>query len=187
MRLLSSEEYQGRINPWLNRNLQVAHAIPFSFPTFRSLIVNEFFLFLLAITLFALMNIVISFMFSLPGMGSKSVGESFSSTFASPKKFIVFSLIVMIYMRVAMAMIGRLTTEVSVRIFGFSMMMCIVLFSEYTPDLYAWLDGKVTNYYSHSSSTMFMVWLLVSIAFSSKLVRQFREAKNKKVVLALTS
>ena len=57
MKILSSEEYQDRINPWLNKHMNLAHSIPVAFPHFRSVIANEAFLFALTIAIFVVIYI----------------------------------------------------------------------------------------------------------------------------------
>jgi hypothetical protein len=182
MRLVTGKEYRERINPWLNKNMHIAHSIPVSFPQFRSTIAGEAFLLVVTIALFVVMNVVIALLFSLPGMGSRTVGENLSFTFKSPNAFAVLALIILIYVRLAMIMVSKLKHEVSVAIFGFVFMMLILLLTQYTPALYAWVDGKTMNYYSNAPAAIWLMWCFPSYLIARKLVQQFQEAKSKKIV-----
>ena len=118
-------------------------------------------------------------MFSLPGMGSNGIRESFASTFGSTKKFLFISLTLIIYLRLAMFMIGRLTNDLSIAIFAFSMMMIMFLLVGYTPLFDAWVDGRAMNRYLSAPSILVVMWVLPSYFIARKLISQFHEAKRK--------
>jgi hypothetical protein len=187
MRLISGDEYQDRINPWLNKNMHIAHSIPISFPRFYSIAVNEVFLLGVTALFFLVLNVGISLLFSLPIFNSNhDVVENIVASFRSTKALMLFSIVFLIYLRIIWLIFGRLSHEFLIAAFGFGMMMSIPWIAEGMPVLNAWLSGKVVNYSSPLSST-FVIWCFPSYLIAHKLVRQFREAENKKAVLALTS
>jgi hypothetical protein len=184
MRLLSSEEYQDRINPWLNKNLSIAHSIPVSFPQFRSTIVNEAFLFVLTALLLVAMYVLISLLFSLPGLsGSTNVIDNLVATFKNSKALILFSLFVLVYFRAAYFIFSTLRNESSVMIAGFLVMMSIPYIAESMPTFEAWLNDDPINYSSSTGAGVIM-WVFVAFVLTKKLVRQFREAQSKKAMKA---
>jgi hypothetical protein len=177
--LLLGEAYKERINPWLNKNMHIADCIPIVFPRFHSMIANEVFMFGVALLIFVVMNLVISLLFSLPGLSNgKSFMENLISDFGSLKKFIVFSLLILAYLRICMFLVGRLNNETSIAFFGFLMMMLILQLAELAPTLGAWLDNRSTNFYPFSW-LIFAIWCFPSYVCARKFVRQFEEAKSK--------
>jgi hypothetical protein len=177
--LMLGEAYKERINPWLNKNMHIADCIPIVFPRFHSMIANEVFMFGVAHLIFVVMNVVISLMFSLPGLSDgKSFMENLISDFGSLKKFIVFSLLILIYLRVCMFLVGRLNNETSIAFFGFLMMMLIPLLAQFAPEVDAWLDNRSTIFYP-SHWLVFAIWSFPSYLCARKFVRQFEEAKSK--------
>jgi hypothetical protein len=182
--LLLGEAYKERINPWLNKNMHIADCIPIVFPRFHSTIANEVFMFGVALLLFVAMNVVISLLFSLPGLNDgKSILENLSYSFGGLKKFIVFSLLILAYLRICMFLLGRLNNETSIAFFGFLMMMLIPLLADSAPALNAWLDNRSAIFYP-SHWLIFVIWLLPACLCARKLVRQFEEARSKKAALA---
>jgi len=176
MKILSSEEYQDRINPWLNKHVNVAHSIPVAFPRFRSIIANEAFLFVLTMVLFVVIYVVISILFSSPGMSSNtSVIENIEGTFRNPKALILFSLV---YLRAAYFILSRLNHELLVAVAGFLLMMLIALMAIEMPALEAWLDGSPMQYSAPAVTTL-AAGALMAYVLTRKLLRQFHEAKNK--------
>lgn len=182
--LLLGEAYKERVNPWLNKNMHVADCIPIVFPRFRSSIANEVFMFGITILLFVAMNVVISLLFSLPGLSDgRGILENLIYSFGNLKKFIVFSLLILIYVRVCMFLVGRLNNETSIAFFGFLMIMMIPLLAQFAPELDAWLDNRSTTFYP-SHWLVFAIWSLPSYFCARKFVRQFEEAKSKMVMKA---
>jgi hypothetical protein len=187
MRLISGDEYQDRINPWLNKNMHIAHSIPISFPRFYSVAANEVFLFGVTALFFLALNVCISLFFSLPIFNSNhDVLENIVASFRSTKALVLFLLVFLIYLRIIWLVFGRLNHEFLIAALGFGVMMSIPWIAEGMPMLNSWLSGKAVSYSSPLSST-FIIWCFPSYLIAHKLVRQFREAKNKKAVLALTS
>lgn len=184
MKLLSSEEYQDRINPWLNKNVHVAHGIPVSFPHFRSPLASEAFLLVLAIALFAVMYVGFSLLFSLLGLSNgESVVDSLVATLKKSQALILFSLFVLTYFRLAYFFLGKLDSESLVAVSGFLMIMSLPFIAGLMPVFESWINSKPINYESQLNSGLF-VFLPVAYVISQKLLRQFNEAKNKKAALA---
>jgi hypothetical protein len=182
--LLLGEAYKERINPWLNKNMHIADCIPIVFPRFHSTIANEVFMLGVALLIFVAMNVVISLLFSLPGLNDgKSILENLSYSFGGLKKFIVFSLLILTYLRVCMFLVGRLNNEISIASFGFLMMMLIPFLAQFAPEVGAWLDNRSTIFYP-SHWLVFAIWSFPSYLCAQKFVRQFEEAKSKRAALA---
>ncbi len=184
MRILSIEEYQDRINPWLNKNLSMAHSIPVSFPQFRSVIANEVFLFLLSIVILMVMYVVISLLFSLPGLSSSTnVIENLITMFEHSKTLILFSLFALVYLRSAYFIFSKLNHELSIKVVGFVATMSIFMIAESLPTIKAWWNGNPVSY-PNSLESGLIVWGLVAYVLTGKLIRQFREAQSKKAIKA---
>ena len=180
MQLLSSEQYQDRINPWLNKNLNLAHCIPVSFPQFRSLLINEVFLFALTMMLFVAAYVGTNVFFSLLGVNGKSnIIENLANTLKNSKALILFLLLFLVYLRVTYFVFSKLNNELSVMVAGFSTMMLIPFIAEGMPVFGAWLNGSAINYYSSPTQPGLIMWAFVSFVLARKLLRQFREAKSK--------
>lgn len=185
MQLLSSEEYQDRINPWLNKNLNLAHCIPVSFPRFRSLLINEVFLFALTVMLFVAAYAGTNIFFSVLGMnGNSNIIENLVGTLKNSKALILFLLLFLVYLRVTYFVLSRLNNELSVMVAGFSTMMLIPFIAEGMPVFEAWLNGNTLNYYSSPTQTGLIMWAFVSFVLTRKLLRQFHEAKAKNTAKA---
>ena len=184
MKILSSEEYQDRINPWLNKNISIAHCVPVSFPHFRSALVNETFLFVLTIALFLLIYATILLLFSLLGLSNgANIVDNFIATFANSKVLIVFSIFVLIYFRLAYLVFSKLNHELAVKVVGFVAMISIFLIAEGLPTIKALVTGNSTSY-PNSIEPGIVIWALVAYALTNKLLRQFREAKSRKAMKA---
>jgi|GEM_PF-2541702 len=179
MKILSSEEYQDRINPWLNKHMNLAHSIPVAFPHFRSVIANEAFLFALTIAIFVVMYVSVALLFSLPGMGSNAnVIENIERTFKDSKSLMLFSLFVLVYLRVSYFILSKFNHESHVAIVGFVLMMSITLIALEMPWLKAWLDGSPAQY-SVPAAPILAGGVLIAYVLTRQLLRQFHEAKNK--------
>ncbi len=180
MQTLSGLAYQERLNPWINKNVHVAHGIPLVFPVFRAAIANEVFLFaagiLFAITLFLGFSLV----FSLPIFSSNNFNEN---TFLTMKKFqavTIFSILLIAYFRIVYFIFSKLNHEFLVATLGFLVFMSIPYIAENLPALVAWLGGKTIHYLNPSVPTLIM-FFFVACALMRKLLQQFHEAKDNSI------
>lgn len=178
MQMISTDAYQARLNPWLNKHFHFAHCLPISFPSIRSAMGNEVFYFIVAAALFLSTWVGSVLLFSMLGLnGNSTVIDSLAFAFKKPE-ILILMLFAMIYLRAGMFILGKLRDTLSIATTSFFAIVLIPFLQEGVSAATLWIEGKPVTYAIPSQMTL-IVWVVLAYVLTRSLVRQFDEAEKK--------
>lgn len=178
MQVLSGLAYRERLNPWINKNVHVAHGVPLVFPAFRFAIANEVFLFAAGILIVIATFLGISLLFSLPIFNDNNFNEHTFVTSKQIEAIAIFSALLIAYFRIVYFIFSKLNHDFPIVILGFLTIVSIPYIAEGLPTLKAWLAGNAVHYSYPSLSVMIIIFFFAHF-LTQKLLQQFHEAKAK--------